>query len=295
MSYVILSDTPCNLPLSRVEKDGVRLIPFNYYAVNDSEHVHQLVDIDTFDGKAFYDEIRSGRMYNTYQIAPQDYYDFFLPYAKEGKDILYICMSSGISGSYNSAQIAKEMIETEFPACTVVVHDTLAASLGEGIHVLKAIEYRDRGMSLDECYQALLDLRECTYQTLTVGSLRHLQRTGRLSNAAAILGTLLNLRPILKGNEKGQIVSVSKVRGNKNAIIALAKRYNELVENASEQVVGIAHSDNQADADMLAELLREKFPPREILTVCYEPVTGSHVGPETIALFFLGKPGVRAK
>ena len=125
-------------------------------------------------------------------------------------------------------------------------------------------------------------------------SLKHLQRTGRLSNAARILGTVLNIKPILKGNELGQIVTAEKVRGSARALKALAERYDAEVREPEKQIVGIAHADNPEGAAQLAALLRENNPPKEILTVCYEPVTGAHVGPGTVALFFLGDSDVRS-
>ena len=168
-----------------------------------------------------------------------------------------------------------------------------AASLGEGIILLKAIELRKQGLDIDECYNRLTELSKCMYQVFTVDSLKHLQRTGRLSNAAMIIGNLLNIKPILMGNEQGQIINIAKVRGTKNAIKNMAERYDQFVVDPGSQIVGIAHSDNQEDTDYLIDLLKRNNPPKEILSVCYEPVTGSHVGPGTVALFFLGDENVR--
>ena len=131
------------------------------------------------------------------------------------------------------------------------------------------------------------------YQVFTVDDLKSLSRTGRLSNAAAIIGNLLSIKPILKGNENGQIILESKVRGNKKAILTLAEKYNQLVVNPQNQIVGIAHANNMEDTQFLIDLLNKDNPPKEILTVMYEPVTGSHVGPGTVALFFLGDDNVR--
>lgn len=294
MSFKILTDTSSNLPLHLLEAADVSQVPFSYYPKDDPSRLMHCMDIDNFDGKAYYGGIREGTLYNTSQIAPQTYYDAIAPYAEQGIDVLYIGMSSGISGSYHSSEIAKGMLEEAYPGRKFYMLDTKAASLGEGIPVLRAIELRREGKSIDECYEAITELSKRVYQVFTVDDLRHLQRTGRLSNAARILGTLLNIKPILKGNEFGQIVNIEKVRGSARALKALAEKYNTLVHNPEEQVVGIAHADNPEGAAQLAAMLRESKPPKEILTVCYEPVTGAHVGPGTVALFFLGDSGVRS-
>lgn len=294
MSFKILTDTSSNLPRRILEAADVAQVPFSYYPREDSSRLMHCMDIENFDGKGYYDGIREGILYNTSQIAPQTYFDAIAPYAEQGMDVLYVGMSSGISGSYHSSVIAKGMLEEAYPDRKFYMIDTKAASLGEGIPVLRAVELRRQGKTIDECYRILTELCEHIYQVFTVDSLLHLQRTGRLSNAARILGTVLNIKPILKGNELGQIVSTEKVRGSARALKALAEKYDALVRNPQEQIVGIAHADNPEGAAQLAALLRENKPPKEILTVCYEPVTGAHVGPGTVALFFLGNSDVRS-
>ncbi|MCR4787175.1 MAG: DegV family protein [Lachnospiraceae bacterium] len=294
MSFAIISDTSCNVPMRILEPEDITLVPFSYYQKDDDSNVMQCIDIDSFNGKEFYDRIRQGILYNTSQVSPGAYFDTISEYAKKGQDVLYISMSSGISGSYNSSLVAKKMLEEEFPERKFFMLDTKAASLGEGIVLLEAIELRKQGLTIEECYEKLSKMSECVYQVFTVDSLRHLQRTGRLSNAAMIIGNLLNIKPILMGNELGQIINVEKVRGNKKAIKEMADRYDKLVKDPGSQIVGIAHSDNEEDTAYLIELLNKSNPPKEILTVCYEPVTGSHVGPGTVALFFLGDENVRS-
>ena len=294
MRYKIITDTSSNLPLARLAGEDIDIIPFTYYARDDADHQMSCIDIDAFDGKAYYDAIRKGVRYNTSQITPQTFYDHIAPFARAGQDVLFISMSSGVSGSYSSSLVAKEMLERDFPERSFYMLDTMAASLGEGIAVLKAIEYRAQGMSISENYQALTALCRRICQVFTVEDLRHLQRTGRISNAAAIIGTVLRIQPILKGNERGQIVSVGKVRGGRNAIRALADKYNELARDPQDQIVGIAHADNPEGAEALKALICAQKPPKEVLTVCYEPVTGAHVGSGTIALFFLGDDDVRS-
>ena len=294
MSFAIVSDTSCNVPMKYLSPEDISLVPFSYYPKDNEQNMMQCIDIDEFNGKDFYEGIRKGSLYNTSQVSPGAYYDCMSEYAKKGQDVLYISMSSGISGSYNSSLVAQKMLEEEFPERKFYMLDTKAASLGEGIVLLRAIELRRQGLGIEECYKELEYMSKCVYQVFTVDSLRHLQRTGRLSNAAMIIGNLLNIKPILMGNENGQIINVAKVRGTKKAIKEMADRYDRLVKEPGKQIVGIAHADNMEDTDYLIDLLNQNNPPKEILTVCYEPVTGSHVGPGTVALFFLGDEDVRS-
>lgn len=292
MSFSIVTDTSANLPTPWLEKHDVTVIPFSY-TVNGREMA--CLDTEAFNGAAFYTAMRNGTAVTTSQINPQAYIDSITPLLEAGRDILFVGMSSGISGSFQSAQIAVTQLRESFPAREFRMVDTLGASLGEGILVMRAAACRDQGMSLSETAKLLLTLRRNMCQVFTVDDLMFLKKTGRVSGAAALVGTVLQIKPLLKGNEKGQIVTYAKARGRRKAIDALAKRYDEQVVDASSQVVGIAHADCEKDADLLATLLMRNHPPKEILTVMYEPVTGSHVGPGTLALFFLGDADVRSK
>lgn len=204
-------------------------------------------------------------------------------------------MSSGISGAYHSAESAARTLLETFPERKIRLVDTLSASLGEGLIVLHAAERRDAGAALDDLADELTALRRRMCQVFSVDDLKYLHRSGRISGVAALAGNILSIKPLLKGNEEGKIVCFGRVRGRKAAIKALADRYNELAQDAADQTIGIAHAGCAQDAAALAELLRQKNAPGDILTVCYEPVTGSHVGPGTLALFFLGGDDVRSR
>ena len=292
MSYSIVTDTSANLPTPILEAANVPVIPF-HYTYNGAEHA--CLDTEAFDGKLYYDAIRGGTSVSTSQINPQAYIDCFEPLLDAGQDILFIGMSSGISGSFQSAMMAMAQLRDSYPDREFRMVDTLGASLGEGILVLKAVEWRDAGMALDEVAKRLLALRHRMCQIFMVDDLMFLKKTGRVSGAAALVGTMLQIKPLLKGNERGEIVTYAKARGRRKAIEALARRYDEQVVDAGSQIVGIAHADCEKDAEFLAGLLRRSHPPKEIMTVMYEPVTGSHVGPGTIALFFLADETTRSK
>ena len=293
MQFRIVTDTSANLPSELLEQHGIPVIPFSYY-VNGGEEANCL-DTRKFNGKRFYDQIRAGARVTTSQITPQRYIDTVRPYLENGEDILFISMSSGISGSFHCSELAKEELAPEFPERKIMLIDTLGASLGEGIPVLRAVECREKGMSIEETTEFVRTLCDRICQVFTVDDLMYLRKGGRLSNMKAIVGTMLRIKPLLKGNERGQIVSFAKCRGRKHSIQALAERYDMFVKDPGEQIVGIAHADCEEDANYLISLLNKNNPPKEILTVCYEPVTGSHVGPDTLALFFEAVEGVRTK
>ena len=290
MSFTILTDTSANLPSSLLKENDISVIPYHYYI---GDKAYSCLDTEGFDGQKFYKAMRMGADIKTSAINYQSYIDFFEKFLDQGQDILFISMSSGISSSYSCSEAAKRELVEKYPDREILLVDTLGASLGEGIFALKAAEYRDAGFSIQKTYQRLEKEKKRMYQVFTVDDLMYLKKTGRLTGSAAIIGNMLQVKPILKGNENGEIVNFAKVIGRKKAVDMLAQRYNMLVRNPEEQTVGIAHADCEEDAEYLIGLLNQKKPPREILTVMYEPVTGSHVGPGTLALFFMSDDKVR--
>ena len=289
--FQVITDTSANLPSELAQRNDITVIPFPYF-VNGAPHT--CLDTEGFDAKTFYGAMREGAEVTTSQINPQHYLEVMKPILQKGLDILFVGMSSGISGSYHCAELAAEELGEDFPARKIRLVDTLGASLGEGLLVVKAVREKLRGLSLDEVYDKLMSLRHRLCNVFTVDDLKYLRKGGRLSNLGFIVGTLLQIKPLLKGDQEGRIVAFAKLRGRKKALEELAKRYDEYVVDAGEQTVGIAHADCPEDAAFLAQLLRRNHPPKEILTVGYEPVTGSHVGPGTLALFFEAREGCRA-
>ena len=289
--FQIMTDTSANLPSDMAQKCDVTVIPFTFY-VNGARHT--CLDTEGFDGKTFYGAMREGAEITTSQINPQSYIDVMRPVLERGEDVLFVGMSSGISGAYHSAELAAEELRPEFPDRKIRLVDTIGASLGEGLLVLRAVREKEAGRSLDAVYEDLMDFRHRMCNIFTVDDLKYLRKGGRLSNLSFIVGTILQIKPLLKGNEVGKIVAFAKLRGRKKALEALAERYDEYVVNAGEQTIAIAHADCQEDVDYLIRLLRRKHPPKDILTVWYEPVTGSHVGPGTLALFFESRTGCRS-
>ena len=291
MSYVVITDTSSNLPTELIRQYGLEEIPLSYYIGGEEYHC---LDTAAFDGDAYYARIKEGLRVTTSQITPQRFIDFFEPFLEAGKDILYVSMSSGISGSCNSARIAARESMEEHPGRRIEVIDTRGAALGEGLIALKAAEMRDENLSLDLAVARLNLASERMFNVFTVDDLMHLHRGGRLSNVSAMIGTVLQIKPILKGNEEGKIVVFAKVRGRRQSIKTLADMYDKLAVEPEKQLVGIVEAGCKDEAAALAAMLRRNRPPKEILTVEYEPVTGSYVGPGALALFFESEEGVRS-
>ena len=288
--FKVMTDTSANLPSELLAENDIEVISFPYFVDGQERHCE---DTAGFDGPAFYQSMREGSSVTTAQLNVSQYRSFMERVLKKGFDILFVGMSSGISGSFDRASKAAEELSAEYPERKIRLIDSLGASLGEGLLALKAAVEMRCGKAIDEVYSHLLKLRNRLCNIFTVENLKYLKNTGRLSNVASFVGNLLHIKPLLKGDPNGRIVGFAKVLGRKKSLEALAEKYNQYVENPEEQTVGIAHADCPEDAGKLAEMINASKPPKEILTVCYEPVTGSHVGPGTIALFFEAKEGCR--
>ena len=283
MSFTIMTDTSANLPTPMLRAAGLGVVPFTYTVFGRD---YQCLDTERFESEGFYNAMRRGVEVSTSLVSPQQFEDAFRAVLAAGEDLLFVGMSSGISGSHQCALLAAETLRGEFPQRRIRLVDTLAASLGEGLQVLRAVRMRDRGLSLDATADALLLERSDVCQVFTVDDLMFLRKGGRLSNAAAVVGTVLQIKPLLRGDEAGRIVSFEKVRGRRRSVEALAEQYAAQTAGTKQGTVGIAHAGCPQDAAHLAKLIRAANPPKKLLVVNYEPVTGSHVGPGALALFF---------
>ena len=280
----LFTDTSANLPLQLIHRYGIQVVPFTYMV--DGVTAEYSAETD-FDGRAFYSAMRSGADVKTGLINMDEFVDAFQPELEAGNEIIYIGMSGGISGTANVAAITASELQEKYPQRKILTFDTYAASLGEGLMVLKAAEMIEQGQDFEAISQMLYGMRPNMCQYFTVDDLKYLRKGGRISGAAAVIGSMLHIKPILQGDDSGHIILCDKVRGRKNALKDLAERYDKLCADKSGQI-GIAHADDEEGTAYLLEKLREKGFTGECLSVCYEPVTGSHVGPGTIALFFPG-------
>ena len=285
MPFVITTDTSANLPTAELQWHQLRLLPFSYI-VNDIEH--QCLDLTAFDGDAYYEMLRHTPA-STSMISMEQYRQLWQPLLESGEDVLHVGMSSGISGAYQSAVMAARELREEYPDRRLVVFDTRAASLGEGIQVLHAATCREAGYTLNETVRELTELRARVRQVFTVDDLMHLRRGGRVSGVAAALGTALRIKPLLKGDEAGRIVVFAKVQGRKRSVRSLAENFAAQAELSGHWPVGIAHAGCRREALELAAMLKEHDPKARIIVVDYEPVTGSHVGPGALAMFYVAR------
>ena len=280
----LFTDTSANLPLQLIHEHNIQVIPYEYTV--DGVTAEYSAETD-FDGPAFYNAMRAGADIKTCLINMGKFHEAFEPELEAGNDIIYVGMSGGISSTASVAAIAAGEMQERYPQRKILSFDTYAASLGEGLMVLRAAEMIERGEDFEAVSQMLYSMRPNMCQYFTVDDLKYLRKGGRITGAAAVIGSVLHIKPILQGDDSGHIVLCGKVRGRKNALKQLAEKYDELCADKNGQI-GIAHADDEEGTAYLIEKLREKGFTGECLTVCYEPVTGSHVGPGTIALFYPG-------
>lgn len=215
----------------------------------------------------------------------------FLKYLKENKEILCIAFSSGLSGTYNSMRVAAEEIMEEQPDCRIIVIDSLCASLGEGLLVHKAVTLRDQGKSLEEVAEWVKNNRLHLVHVFTVDDLYHLYRGGRVSRATAVVGTLAGIKPKLHVDDEGHLIVIGKVRGRKKSLHALVDYMEEKMGSYRDQndIVFISHGDDLPAAELVRDLVKERFGIDSFLINYVGPTIGSHSGPGTLALFFMGE------
>lgn len=290
--FQIVVDSAANIPAELVKKYDIRVISFVNY-VNGKKVVCFDPDLTPAEerakGKEYYDAVRAGADVKTGLISSGDFEDLFLSILEAGDDILYFSLSKNISGTYNSARLAAEELSENFPDRKIRLIDALNASLAQGILAIYASEMRAKGMSLEETADILSTYTAKMNGVFTVGDLKYLSRTGRISSSAALVGNLLNIKPILRGNKDGFIVQFKKCRGRKAALNTLVSLVCDNIVNPEEQIIGIAHADSYEDSLYVMEEIRKRVKLRGFINTSYDYCTGSHVGPDTIALFFMAK------
>lgn len=283
MSYQIITDSCCDLPVQKINELDIRVIPLNLLFRNESR-----LDAVTEDIKEVYDGLRAGESASTSAVNPEGWVSIIEPVLKEGKDALVLTFSSGLSTTYQSAVIAANELAEHYPDRKINVVDTLCASLGQGLLVMYACKNRDAGMDLDQLTQWVEENKGNLCQWFTVDDLMYLKRGGRVSAATALVGTMLKIKPVLHVDEEGHLINVSKVRGRKASIEALADKVGQLGLEGRNDLINICHGDCIDDAKYLEQLLKEKYGTKEVFIGYTGAVIGSHSGPGTLAVFFLG-------
>ncbi|OPZ64987.1 MAG: DegV domain-containing protein [Firmicutes bacterium ADurb.Bin506] len=286
MNYEIVTDSSANLTDEQIEKYGVHIISL-VYRISGEEH-QSYIEGQKTDNKTFYERLRQGEMAETSLIDMGRCRQVFESVLKQGKDLLYIGFSSGLSGSYGVTTLVARDLAEEYPDRKILTVDTLAASMGEGLLVHYAAEQRRAGKSMDEVYNWLMENRLRVVHRFTVDDLMFLKRGGRISGATALMGTMLSVKPIMHVDNEGKLVAIGKVRGRRKALDTLVEEMQKTAVRPEEQLVFISHGDCIEDAQYVERLVRERMNVRDVVINYVDPVIGAHSGPGTVALFFMG-------
>ena len=285
--YKILTDSTTDLSPQLVAQTGVTVLPMTY-TIGEKSYRNDPEETDLSSGD-FYDMLRGGAMSTTSQINVETFREVAGKMARDGFDVLYVGFSSGLSGTFNSARIAFEDLSAEYPEHKFLAVDSLCASMGEGLLVYHAAQQQKAGRSIEETARWLEENKLHLAHWFTVDDLNHLKRGGRVSGAAAFFGTMLNIKPVLHVDDAGHLIPMEKARGRKASLDALVAHMEKDAVDPASQTVFISHGDCRADAEYVADLVREKFGKQDIRIHSIGPVIGSHSGPGTVALFYLGR------
>lgn len=285
MSYFAIGTcSTSDLPESYIEKNDLLLLKFSF-TIDHTEYKDR--DMDT---KMFFDLERDGKLATTSQLNPSDIIPGFEKVLSSGNDLLYIAFSSGLSGSYNNLSLVAEDMRQKYPDRKIYVVDSLCASLGQGLLVDYAVKMRDAGKPIDEVVKWVETHKLGLNHWFTVDSLSHLRRGGRVTGAAAFVGNLLHIKPVLNVDFAGHLIPREKEQGRKRALKCMIEKMEEYIYQPDGQSIFISHGDDLEAAEKLAGMVKARFPEvGEILINPLGAVIGAHAGPGTIALFFMGK------
>lgn len=283
--YKIITDSTTDLSPSMVDALDLHVIPM-HFTVDGCDYLNT-PDEKQLSSHDFYALLRSGKSSTTAQINGEVFKDELRPYLSQGLDVIYLGFSSGLSSTFNSARLAAVELAEEFPDRKVLMVDTLSASMGEGLLVWHAVQQKRAGLDIDALAAWVEENRLHLAHWFTVDDLNHLKRGGRVSGAAALVGTMLNIKPVLHVDDEGHLIPVNKVRGRRNSLEELVNHMKETAVDPASQTVFISHGDAPQDAEYVAKLVRERLGVTQIFMNPIGPVVGTHSGPGTVALFFL--------
>ncbi|WP_291236583.1 DegV family protein [Frisingicoccus sp.] len=285
-NYVITTDTCCDLPKDYLKEKEIEEVSL-YYNMNGSVYGND----QEMDIKEFYDRMRGGEMPTTMAANPEELEEMFEKYLSAGKSVLHLAFSSELSSSCGNAMVAARELNEKYTDNKVIVIDTLAASLGQGLMVYKAEELRQNGKTIDETATWLEENKLHFCHQFTVDDLNHLYRGGRVSKLTAVAGTIIQIKPILHVSDEGKLVPIGKARGRKKSLTALVDNMQRTMGSYRDKndIVFISHGDALEDAEYVANLVKERFGIEKFLINPVSPTIGAHSGPGTIALFYMGE------
>ena len=287
MGYKIITDSTIDMDHKMIEELGLTVVPLRFTI--DGKTYKDKADLSDMPTETFYAKLREGKMSTTSQINADEFTRVFEPVLQGGEDVLYIAFSSGLSGTCQSAFIARDELKEKYPERKIYVFDSLCASLGEGLLVYHAAMLKRAGTDIDSLYKWLGEnvLKLCHW--FTVDDLNHLKRGGRVSSTAALVGTMLGIKPVMHTDSEGRLTPVSKARGTKAALRALVDKVGEIgVEPAKNQPMLICHANCPESVEYVKGLLKERFGVTDVRDDFIGPVIGAHTGCGTLGLFFVG-------
>ena len=272
-----------DLPKEWLKERNVPVLPLKYTIDGQTYQ-----DMEGLSAKEFFQKLREGHMSVTSQINPEEAREMMEPFLKEGKDLLHLAFSSGLSGTYNSMRIAAEELAEDYPDAKIIVIDTLCACMGEGLLLYKVLQLKDQGKTLEEIAEWVEANKLHICHNVTVDDLNHLHRGGRISKTAAVFGTLVQVKPIIHMDENGKLQVIGKERGRKRSLNKIVDMAVEQSEGWENDMVMITHGDCIEDAEYVAESLKEQLGNPEVLINNIGTVIGSHTGPGVVAVFLMG-------
>jgi len=281
-NFVVSVNSTCDLPKAWLEERNVPVVPLKY-TIEDKTYV----DMEGLSSKEFFAKLREGKMAVTSQVNPDEAREMLEPFLKEGKDVLHLAFTSGLSGTYNSMRLAAEELSEEYPERKIMVVDTKCACLGEGLLLYYVLQKRNEGATIEETCAYADELKEHIGHYVTVDDLNHLYRGGRLSKTSAVLGSMIKIKPIIVINEEGKLEVVAKERGRKKSMNTIVDMAVERTGDFKNEIVMITHGDCLEEAEYLADIVREKMGVENILINNIGTVIGGHTGPGVLAVFAL--------
>lgn len=284
--YIIMTDSCCDMSAEMAESLGLDVLPLGL--ILGEQTYHNYLDGRDLSFPEFYEWVRSGAKATTSAVSVGEFEMRMRTVLQGGKNILCIAFSSALSTTYQSACIAAQTMQEEFPERKVYVVDSKAASLGQGLLVYLCALQRQSGATLEETRDYAEKIKGQVCHWFTVDDLNHLKRGGRISAATAMVGTMLSIKPVLHVDDEGRLINVDKARGRKASLLALVDRMEATAIDPASQTVFISHGDCLEDAQFVAEEVRRRLGVQDVRINFIGPVIGNHAGPGTVALFFLG-------